>query len=535
MLADLIRSVVKRRSHTRRRALSAQESALLVLTGAAVVSFLLYWLTFVQPYNLSALRGSAQLDLQRVALRFPNAPWLLLAAFVELGLVYLLAWRAAVMARGRAAWLVVIGGAVALSAALLFLFPFGADDIFDNIMHGRMIAIYGANPFVQVIAQFGRDPIAPYVGWATSVSAYGPLWEMLAGLTAWLTVHLLPGHAANSVVANVIAFKLLNGLFLAGSGWLTWAILRRVAPRRALAGVLLLTWNPVVLYETIGQGHNDIVMLFFVLAAVWLLLERRYALTIVALVLGGLIKFIPVLLIPAAGLVALRDLSTWRDRLRFVVSAAVVSIALVLVAYVPFWHGKSVLSLNRREHMYTTSLGTMAYVRLAPIWGPDRAGSTISKVLASLTGGFAVAMAVRAYHDRSWASFARSSFFTLIFYLLVTCPWFQNWYTIWPLGLAILLPRGYAARLGHVFAFSALAKPLIAAPLLLWPIPTPPEIWREMRLAPAVLAVAWLYALYGLWVTASRLDALEASRAAARAAARPCGRPDTEPCPGDAR
>ncbi len=44
------------------------------------------------------------------------------------------------------------------------------------------------------------------------------------------------------------------------------AILRRLAPDRLLAGVVLFLWNPVVLYETIGQGHNDVAMLFWMAA-----------------------------------------------------------------------------------------------------------------------------------------------------------------------------------------------------------------------------------------------------------------------------
>jgi hypothetical protein len=111
---------------------------------------------------------------------------------------------------------------------------------------------------------------------------------------------------------------------------------------------------------------------------------------------------------------------------------------------------------------------------------------------------FGIAMAFRAYRDPKWDSFARSSFYTLMFYLLVTIPWFQNWYSLWPLGLAVVLPPGRAARLGFIFAIATLSKPFIFGPIFLWPIPTPPEPWRELRLGPAVMAVPLVYALWGI-------------------------------------
>jgi hypothetical protein len=494
MLADLIHSRRIQNIRTHTPSIISKNYLLLVLVGAASLSLLLYWLAFVQPYGLIPWRHYNQLDLQRISLAHPAARWYLLLAFVEQSLVYLIAWRAARELKGRAAWLVVLGGALAMGLLLLFMFPLGADDVFDNIMHGRIVTVYRANPYVQFIAQYGRDPIQPYVGWPYAPSAYGPLWEMLAGATAWLTNRL----AGADVVANVLAFKLIGGLFLAGSVGLVAGIVRRVSPERALQATLLLAWNPVVLYETMGNGHNDIVMVFFVLAAVWALLTRRHTLAILALMAGGLIKFMPVLLIPAAGLIALRDLPDLRARARFVLIGAALSLALVVAAYAPFWQGPRVLSLLRREQLYTTSWATVAYEYLARLWNPARAASVVSKVALGWTALFAIAMGFRAFWDRGWDSFARSAFYTFIFFLMVTVPWFQNWYSLWPLGLAVVMQPGRAARLGYVFAFATLSKPFIFGPMFIWPIPIPPEYWRELRLGPAVMAVPLAYALWAV-------------------------------------
>ena len=103
-------------------------------------------------------------------------------------------------------------------------------------------------------------------------------------------------------------------------------ILRRFAPERALAGVLLLAWNPVVLVETIGHGHNDLAMMVWFLAATWALANRRFTLAILALVMGGLFKHRRVLMLPTAGLIALRARPDNRMRRRFVIVTGIAAV-----------------------------------------------------------------------------------------------------------------------------------------------------------------------------------------------------------------
>ena len=307
----------------------AARYANLVLAGAAIGAVLLYWIALVQPYNLLDLYDRPLLDLYRISKEDPAARWPMLWALLAVGVFYWLGWRAAQRAQGRLAWVIVLGGALTSATTLLFLFPFGAADIFDNIMHGRLLGIYWHNPFYAVAQQFPDDPFRPYVAWPGHPSAYGPLWELLAAGATRLT--------GDGIVANVIVFKLIGGFFLAASTLVVMAILHRFAPERALAGVVLLAWNPIILYETLGHGHNDIAMVFWILLAVWLLLSERYTLAILALLVGALIKYIPLLMLPAAGLIALRNLPDSRARLRFVIITGVLAIGLVLVAYSLFW------------------------------------------------------------------------------------------------------------------------------------------------------------------------------------------------------
>jgi hypothetical protein len=450
-----------------------------------------YLLLFVRPWNLLVLYVRPLLDLRRLSAEDPLARWQLLVGFVLLGLLYWLGWRIALRARGRAAWVLVLAGAAISGGILLFLYPFDAADLFDNIMHGRILGVYGANPFEQVATDFKFDPFYRYVGWRRFPSAYGPVWELIAAATARLT--------GDSILVNVLAFKALGGLFLAGCIAIVASLLRRTAHERALASVLLLAWNPLILYETMGQGHNDVVMLFCILGCVGGLACGRHTLAILALVAGALLKFVPLMLLPAACLVSLRGLPGTKARLRFAVVTACAVVILVLLAYAPFWSGAETLGIERRRELFTTSLPAVIHVLLEGPLGEERAASMVSLAAAILTALFALWQAVRASRDPSWQSFVQAAFAVLMFYLLFTCLWFQQWYAVWPLGLVPLLPAGNLIWLGLSYGFAVLLKPLVFEPLWLWPHPSPDRSWLELRLGPAVLALPLLLALAAVW------------------------------------
>jgi len=300
--------------------------ALLALAVAAIFTALIYWFFFTHSYNLLDLYRLPGYTLQRRSQADSGARWWLALAFLIQGGLYWAGWRLTRWVDGRAAWAIVLGGGLLSGAALLLMYPFGAADIFDYAMHGRILALHGGNPYYDTAQRYSQDPLFAYVGWKNYPTTYGPLWVLLSAAVARL--------AGDGVVANVLALKLLSGGCAVVGTALVADTLRRMAPERALAGVLLFAWNPIILYETFGNGHNDMAMLVWVLAAVALLARRHYVLAVLGLVAGALVKFIPLLLLPAAALIALRDLPGVWARLRFALLIAVEAAdALIKLAF----------------------------------------------------------------------------------------------------------------------------------------------------------------------------------------------------------
>lgn len=470
---------------------SRHVAILLSLAGFAGLSAGIYLWAFTDRYSLFEWYQKPQLTVYQLSKFHPAIYSSLISVFIAQAGFYWLGWRMVRQVQGRLAWMVVLGGALVSALILLFLYPFDAADIFDYIIHGRIQGVYGANPYYIVPNQFPSDPFLHYAAWNADPSPYGPLWALLAAATARL--------AGNGIIANVITFKLLVGIFWAGNIGLITAILRRAAPERALAGVFLFAWNPLILYETFGNGHNDMALVFCLLLAVWMVQSRRFTGAILALVGGILFKFIPALLLPVAGLMALRYLPDFRARLRFVAMTMLAAGVLLVIVYYPFWFGLDTLPFGRRVQLFTASLPAMAYTWFTFNLGWEQAAVYINLIAAGTTFVFALWQGWRASRHPSWLSFTGASLNILLFYLLLACPWFQQWYVLWPLGLAVLLPPGQKLYLTLLLGgYTLLAKHLIFGPLFfrIRPLPKP---WREIWFGPAVLLVPWLYALQSLW------------------------------------
>jgi len=461
---------------------------LLALGVASGLSLLIYLVWLVMPINLLELYDQQRLDAFYLERNQPFNQVRLLMAVLLLGGLYVWGWSMARKVKGRLAWIICLGGAITCAISLLFMAPFDAADIYDNIMHARITGVYDGNPFVQVGRNFRNDPFYPYMAWKEEPSAYGPLWELLAGGAAKL--------AGDRVVANVLIFKLLPGAFWLASLGAAAVFMNKVDPQQALPNTYLLAWNPVVLFSTWGNGHNDMTIVFWILLAALAVQNRRFTIAVLSLLVGALFKYIPLLLIPPVIAIALSNLRGYYPRLRYFVLTGILGVALVWTAYLPFWKNLGIFSLERRTQLVTSSLPAIFFYLIEPIFGKETP-KAISLIAVCLTAIFTVGRGWLAQCDNKWSNFPKASFDILTFYLLVTCLWFQHWYTIWLIGAAALLPRDYRQRFAVFFSLAVFSKPLLVGLFLFKPKPIYPQPWFEIIFTLGVLGLPWLY-----WIAA---------------------------------
>jgi alpha-1,6-mannosyltransferase len=160
---------------------------------------------------------------------------------------------------------VVLMAIAALHAFVLLAPPLISTDVFSYQAYGRMGALYGANPYLYGPHAIALDPVYPLIGakWVTIPSAYGPLFTTLSYVLAPLTI-----------AASVLAYKAIAAVASLVTVALIWnaARLRGLDPVKAAA---LVGLNPLVVVYGVGGGHNDLLMLALMSAALFAMLQHR--------------------------------------------------------------------------------------------------------------------------------------------------------------------------------------------------------------------------------------------------------------------
>ena len=257
----------------------------LILLGLA--SALVYAYAFTTAYPLDYLmRYGFPPDMAVITWYSRQALTLYVGGVTLLFALYLAAILVAARLQSARAWPWVLGIGVGLGLLLVGTYPFSASDIFLYIARGRVLGVYGQNSMGIAPIYFNARAYVPFSSeWLKTASPYGPLWEWAAGWLAAL------GHG--SPLRSILIFKLFNLACYALGGLLVVRILQRRGEGRLVARLLTFAWNPLVLLESMANGHNDLLMVLFVLLALWCWDDQRYTETLLALALGGMVSSSP--------------------------------------------------------------------------------------------------------------------------------------------------------------------------------------------------------------------------------------------------
>ena len=96
-----------------------------------------------------------------------------------------------------------------------------------------------------------------------------------------------------------------------GAGYVIYRIQKILHPEFALFGAEAFLLNPFILIESVISAHNDIVMVFFALMAVYLLVAKKPVRSFGILFVSIAIKYATILLVPAFVYVRYQD---WKKK-----------------------------------------------------------------------------------------------------------------------------------------------------------------------------------------------------------------------------
>lgn len=353
----------------------------------------------------------ASADLGLPGLRSPENVALLLVLFSALGFgAYALAIAAAWHhGERRSALAVAWGGGVLAALASVFAMPTTNTDIYNYMVSARVASEYGMNPHYVAPVSFPRDPIYSYAS---------AQYTDIAGdnkLPAWTVFNVTAAALAGDEVVTALLFyrSALLAVHLANAALIV-RITRRLARRHQATSLVIYAWNPVVALQTTSK--SDTIMVFWLLAAIALLVYYRERLAAVPLALSVLVKL---LTLPLAAVYAVRALRLGGVR-RVVVEGALAAGAVALL-YLPFIRGPELI----RAHFEL--LGTEG----STISGPAR--------LVAIAGAVALVLALGWFRSETVPRLLESWLIVVIYFGFFLTRFSMAWYLIMLVALASLV------------------------------------------------------------------------------------------------
>ena len=269
--------------------------------------------------------------------------------------------------------------AIPIALLGIFSYPMFSYDIFNYLFNAKMVLIYKANPHVQTAIQFS-DPMLRFMRNIHTPAPYA---------YGWTAVSLIPGLAwlTQKFTLSFWIMKSFIACFWLGQLWILKKLVTKLFPKQALRW-WLFALSPLVLTETLINGHNDVVMMFLSLFSFWYLLkskklfDRQHFIALLLLIISASIKYATIILLPLYFLKHLQCLSLKVKRIDIPTLASWILLAVMFIRpgqlhswYLIWAFSFAILSKSRLNISIFTSLTLGALLRYAPFiyfgtWNP---------------------------------------------------------------------------------------------------------------------------------------------------------------------
>jgi alpha-1,6-mannosyltransferase len=401
---------------------------LFFIGSAAQIIYIVYIIAFPLISNTQA--GGPAADLE-ILMR--NFRWFAPVYTLGIILLYILFWQAIELTRQLPDQprfkLFILTFGFLQSFTLVWLYPITANDLFRYVVRGRIWTIYGKSPMLFPPDAFPNDPYLAFAGeFGDWVSGYGPLWEIIVQIPLRLgAVDMVPGAVSLKLVA--LLFYLLGAILL---GWLT-----RPQKSSALTAMTFFAWNPLILMQGSGNGHNDMVFMALMILGLVLWERRIWWAAVLALSLSALAKAPAALMLPLFGVILLREQPGWRARLLKGGGAIIIALLTAWLVYRVLGPVSDTLTgvtdmLTTRRGFAIASLVRMILREIIP-WD-------IAETVPRTTGRY---IYILFYLWLLWQLWQRkfnlvTAGFLVYFSQLMLGRTFRIWYPMWLIPLAAL-------------------------------------------------------------------------------------------------
>ncbi len=395
-------------------------------------------------------------DIGTISKYSQTAFFTFILSFSLLFVMFGLAWWEAFRFQDRTTLWIILGFGCIFASTTIFVYPINAEDLFFYVVRSLVLTQYHANPMVIPPSQFPHDPLMKLAGTVMQLpSPYGPLALLIQALPLVIV--------GRNVLASLLILKFLFSAILMLTAFIIYKILLKIAPRFALPATLALAWNPFALLEYSANSHNDIVMVFLIILAVFALVKERHLWAMTLITASVLIKFASLVLIPLFFIYSLRQQSTMKARLSYMAKSLILFLSVIIDSYALFWAGPQTLQRAISEiqgYLYSFSI---LLVDLFPTHLSYDQGKLIGRILFGICFLYALWLS-----SKDFSGFLKGCFLTMFTLLAFGSTFVQPWYCIWPFVFAILIPRLSISLACFLFLYGACLAELVHAFIFAW-------------------------------------------------------------------
>ncbi|MDB5038480.1 MAG: hypothetical protein JWQ35_2008 [Bacteriovoracaceae bacterium] len=325
-------------------------------------------------------------------------------------------------------WLLIFP--VLFQIVLLFGLPTLSIDLFSYAAQGQLSILPHTSVYQTPLWSFPNGEFKDQLlklGWIpiNGLAPYGPLFIHIESLVARLT---------SDVYESILIFKLIiiAANFLAIG--LIWQILKKINPTRRWLGLLIYLWNPLVIIEVASEGHNDPIMLSFLLLSLLGTFEHQRAKAWFGALLAFLSKYISVIFIPAQAIFFWRTEKNRKSLLCQILIFTMISLGFIYFLYAPFWVGTKSFKglLSSLDISYDVSISGLMYSMLTHFLNAAIVSTLISWTLRSIFIFFVFKFCIKI---KTESDLVAASVKTALLFTLFLAPNFWAWYAIVPIAL----------------------------------------------------------------------------------------------------
>lgn len=313
--------------------------------------------------------------------------------------------------------------ALAFRAFLVPYLPNLSDDFYRFIWDGHLV-LQGLNPLERLPMDWMALPLEQRPSGLSEglfkelnsqqyFTVYPPVNQLVFSFSVWCF--------PDTIWAAVAVMKSVFLLAEIGSIWIIWKLLQHW--QRPTHWVLWYALNPLILLESFHNLHFEILMVFFLLAGLWLLVQHRFFLSGILMALSVATKLLPLMFFPfLLRRLWFRKFAWW--------SLGV--ILLLAVTFVPFLAG-SIENLGDSLGLYFQHFEYNGGLYYVSRWiGLQLSGYNLIRFIGpglALAAGLAIL--VLAYRERSiaFSSLPGMWLWAFFFFLLSTTtlhPWYLS-------------------------------------------------------------------------------------------------------------